>query len=1075
MPISVNILKSKTSFVYNENMSIFGAKYKNDDPKFLSLKDFYDSIGNLISKDQYISKKDYMPLVESKKADFNEISTLKNNDTLKFYCKVNKTDYEQILKFIYAYIHIDETINKHNELFLEKHLSSDKAYLDGILKDDDENIILDDDQRKVVLSDEDYTLIIAGAGAGKTTTLEAKAKYLVEKKHIDPKRILLISFTKKATRELQERFNKIGIPAVISTFHSIGNTIISSNNEKHKIVDQGFMFNTLRDYLEEKMEDESFIKKIMLFFASYLETPLDNEKSLELFKKHLENNDLTTLKDDLDRYKEKLVRKKITIKAEKVRSIQECQIANFLFINGIDYEYEPLYPYCIRGTSKPYTPDFKIIQGDHLAYLEHYGINEDGTNSRFTPEELEAYKKHITDKETLHSKHKTELLHTYSKYSDGESLISHLKKELTTHGFKCEQIDNKRIYNELAERAEERYFTKLIQLLCNFINRFKTNAYTIEKFSEFQMKANDNKDERTLLFLDIARQCYHQYEKALKEAKAIDFEDMINNAAEILDQKIERNEKIPFDYIFIDEYQDISYQRFNLAEKLSKCSNAKILAVGDDWQSIYRFSGSDIKLFTEFENIMGYAKVLYLTNTHRNSQELIDMAGDFVMKNDLQKRKSLKSPKHMEDPVILMSYDDSYHKNSGESDEKDGPYYRMGLAIQKSLDHIHNEFGDETDVLLLGRYNFDGKNLERLLDLFKYAENKRIISLKYPKMKIRFMTAHSSKGLGASNVILVNGKDDVLGFPSKIEDDPVMKLVLKEAKEIDYAEERRLFYVAMTRTKNRVYMIVPKNHPSRFITEIKDSYTNIILNGPALENVDYNDYRYKCPRCGYPLQRKRKYFNRSTKELDLFVCSNDPEVCGFVTNDIAGGNMCIEKCPQCLDGYLIVKKMKNSNKRMLGCSNFNDHGGCSYVIMGQNYSPSAEKTSQNKNNYKENGRKLPIDRCILAGYPVLDLLKIIKYVLTNVTENTKFKFNKISLMNFLLGTKNEKLGKFRLENQKGYGRFEEKDKFALSKAIDAMIDLGFLTVNKEEYNHLALNNIEINDEFARKLFELFLK
>lgn len=1059
-------------------MGLFGPKFKNDNKLFLSLKEFYDNIGKLLTEDKYISRKEYIRFYNDTANDYKNIITLKNNNTLDYWCKTTKSDPSLIDKFIYSYQNIQSTIEKHNKQFVERHLVKDKEYLDKILKDDDPNIMLDNDQRNVVLNDEDHVLVVAGAGAGKTTTLEAKAKYLVDKQHIDPKRILVVSFTKKATKELQERFNKIKVPAVISTFHSIGNTLINSTTGKHTIVPPGFMFDVLKKYLETQLEDAEFIKKIMLFFASYLDMPFDCEKSVELYKKLLENSDFTTMKSDLDNYKQTLTKNKITIRSERVKSVQECQIANFLFINGIEYEYEPLYPYCLPGTSKPYTPDFLIRQGDHVAYLEHYGINENGTNWRFDNQELETYKKHITDKEILHKSHQTELLHTFSGYNDKRDLTYHLREELTKHGFICRQINNEQIYRELAQTAEDRYFTKLIQLICNFINRFKTNNYRLERFSDFQSVANINDDQRTLLFLDIARQCYLKYESALEEKVAIDFEDMINNAADILDQKIQRGEKLPFDYIFIDEYQDISFQRFNLAEKLSKCCDAKILAVGDDWQSIYRFSGSDITLFTDFEKIMGYASILYLTNTHRNSQELIDMAGSFVMKNDLQKKKLLKSTKHIKDPVIIMSYDDSYSKSAIQANPKESPYYRLGEAIQSSLDHIHNEFGDDRSVLLLGRYNFDGKNLSRLTDLFLCTEDNRIRSKKYPKMKINFMTAHSSKGLGADNVIIINGKDDLLGFPSKIEDDPVMKLVLKEAKEIDYAEERRLFYVAMTRTKNRVYMIVPKNKPSQFVLEIKDSFTNIILNGPSLVSTRLEDYRYKCPHCGYPLQIKKRKLDSSLRELTLYVCTNDPEVCGFVTNDYSGGKMSIQKCPQCLTGYLVVKKIKDdrgndTGKRMLGCTNYNGSKGCKYTIMQDDFSPSWEKISRNPNNYLENGMKLPIDKCVLAGYPIVDLLKIYKYAVGKISIEKHFKFNVYSLTDFLIGKKSKAMQMYHLDEDKAFGRFRKDQAKLLMAVSSSLIELGFFRITEPQYRSIELNDMPITEEFARQVFELF--
>lgn len=189
-------------------MNLFN-KFKNNDEKFISLQNFYDGIGSLLKQDIFISKKNYMGYVNSSKEAYETLKVLKENNTLVPWCKNTKSDIKEIEKFMGCYEVIEVSIKKHNDAFISKHLIQDKEYLDKILEDDDKNIILDEDQRKVILNDEDYTLVIAGAGAGKTTTLEAKAKYLVEKLHINPSRILVISFTKKATGELQDRFKKL--------------------------------------------------------------------------------------------------------------------------------------------------------------------------------------------------------------------------------------------------------------------------------------------------------------------------------------------------------------------------------------------------------------------------------------------------------------------------------------------------------------------------------------------------------------------------------------------------------------------------------------------------------------------------------------------------------------------------------------------------------------------------------------------------------------------------------------------------------------------------------------------------
>ena len=1062
-------------------MSFFWPRYKNDDKNYLTLKDCYLKNRKLLLSDSYLSHREYSPLLAEAKDAYDRLSTLKENDTLRYWCKKTKTDYKEFRLYLDTFATAPKLVQQHNKEFLSSHLVTDKEYLDTILSKENPNLRLDSDQKKVVLCDEDYRLVIAGAGAGKTTALEAKAKYLVERKHIPPERILVISFTKKATEELKRRFDTNGIPAKISTFHAIGNALISANKGKHSVKSQEFRFFVIRNYLRTKLDDEGFINKRMLFFASYLDMPFDSAKSVELYKRSLANNDFSTRKNDLDAFQESLTKKKITIKSEYVRSVQECQIANFLYINGIEYEYEPVYPYCIRGTNKPYTPDFLLKQGDKEVYLEHFGIAEDGTNWRFTKDELARYKKCIRDKILLHRIHKTKLIYTFSSYNDGKDLIVHLKDLLLSNGFSLCRKDSKTIYHELASRAEERYFIRIVQLICNFINRFKTNNYKLEKRSEFQSQALENKDERTNLFLDIARQCYLKYEAALKESNAIDFEDRINNAAEILDEKIANKEKLPYDYIFIDEYQDISFQRFNLAEKLAQCSDAKIVAVGDDWQSIYRFSGSDITLFTDFEKRRGYAKVLYLNNTHRNSQELIDVAANFVRKNTLQKRKVLKSPLHLEDPIVVVSYDDSFVPRKQLMDHSSlSPYQRRGKAIETALECIKDKFGEEGDVLLLGRYNFDGRRLGRLSGRFLCTEDGRIRSEKFPKRRIRFRTAHSSKGLGADNVIVVNGKDDLLGFPSKIEDDPVRKLVLSHQKEIDYAEERRLFYVALTRTKNKVYLITPIHKPSQFIQELRASHRNIVLNGPRLEKTDGRDFRYKCPRCGYPLQiRKKKTASGAARTL--YVCSNDPEVCGFVTNDVSGGNRSIRKCPDCESGYLIVKKVKNAQgedtgHRILGCTNYKaDKTGCNYFIDEEGFADTWEKACQKRQNYLENGKKLDLSECILAGYPISDLANIVRYALTKAVNGLGFSFTKTSLSDFLTGNPTKALVSYRLNQNKAFGCVEKCGKKTVLQFIQCLIDSGWVAVDeKGRYPHLSFSGWPRNEKTLRRVFEFFV-
>ena len=1046
-------------------MGIFS---KNDSIEYKNLENYAQFIDTLLSLDEYISRKNYISKKDELSKQIDEFKLMDEKGVLVNWCKNNKTDYKKLKALINSYNDTEKLIKKHNEEYVKNHLVKDKEYLDNVLKKDDPNISLDEEQRRVVLSDEDYTLVIAGAGAGKTTTIEAKVKYLVDVKGVNPDRVLIVSFTRKATQELKERFERLELPVNIATFHSIGNTIIKENDEvKHRIVETGFMYKTIEEYLVNKLDDEYFIKKILLFFASYLNMPFDVDNTTLLFKS-LSANDMTTLKSDLttmlDEYHKQQTQNRITIRDERVRSNDECRIANFLFIKGIDYVYEPVYQHGFNDTTKPYCPDFLIKYNGQEIYLEHFGISEEGKNNRFSSQELEDYKKHIVDKIKLHRAHGTKLIYTFSKYKDGRDLITHLEEELTKAGIQFNTREDIEIYKELAKKAEDKYFSKFIMLVCNFINRFKVCNYDFNtKFDEWQFSI---KNERTKLFLEIAKRCFHVYETRRMEESAIDFEDMINNAANILDKRIGANDKLPYDYILVDEYQDISLQRFDLCEKLSQASDAKIIAVGDDWQSIFRFSGARIDLFTKFEEKMGYANVLKITRTYRNSQELIDIAGGFVMENQKQIKKDLRSNKSIKDPVILMSYDDSYDKD----DKEHGPFYKLGEAIEKSLDDIVIKNGEDKTVLLIGRYNFDGKNLGKLEDFFTW-ENGKIISKKYPKVDISFMTAHASKGLGRDNVIIINGKDDILGFPSKIEDDPVMKLVIKEDESMDFEEERRLFYVALTRTKNRVYIITPQNHPSKFITEIKDKFTNVILRGVELNPQYYRDFKYKCPICGYPLQKRTSNFKFMDATKKLWICSNDPEVCGFLTNDLNGNQdkLSISKCPQCHDGYLIVKPIKNKdfvNKgdRMLGCTNYKKDGtGCNFSMFGYNYTQDKSKIL-----VTDNGR-------VLKSNIKAEVNQMLQSIDSIYNKYKSFKFSYKSLVNFLKGDTDKSILGFKLNEENGFGVFKDKESYYVPKVISILFDLNVLarTKNDKGYENVSLNQNSLTDNQVMILEQQF--
>ena len=893
----------------------------------------YKNLGNILisfdsdycktfGADNYITHRD----AEKIKSTYGTyLDTLSNDLIFRYVCNNAgkfRVDIELLKSFVRKMQTLDSDITTHNTNYVDEILKREKDYFDNILKDIDPNIKLDEEQRRAVVTDDDYCLLVAGAGAGKTTTMAAKVKYLVEKKGIAPEDIIVISYTNKAIGELKERINDgLKIPAKICTFHAFAFEIVKKFSVEPPEINFS-SFKIVFEMLERSVfNDKKLMRNLVLFLGYYFDLTEDVFKfdNLNQYHQYKAAQDYETLKSGLGEYIKKVEQQRSkrvkTISGEYLRSIQEVQIANFLYLNGLDYEYERTYPFESPSRNKKYTPDFYISQGEHAVWLEHYALTESGYSNVFTPEQLARYKKSIRDKREVHKTHKTTLVETWSLYSDRRSLMDHLRELLEKEGFVMKPRNLEEVYKKIVDTGKDKYIIKLILFMMNFIEQFKTTGYDAGGF-EILRKKTDN--PRTLLFLEIAEQVYNHYQAVLKANNQIDFADMINDAHFYL-QEIERQHiELKYKYIIIDEFQDIARQRFNLTKRLSEITKAKVVAVGDDWQAIYAFSGSDITLFTRFLELMGAGTELKITHTYRNSQELIDIAGGFVQKNSTQIRKQLLSPKRLDNPIVIESFDDSFK-----------PMKALAETVENIIGKILSEFGEKKSILLIGRYNYDMYKL-CMTGAFEEMPGDRVKCKKYPDANISFMTAHRSKGLGYDNVILINMFEGKFGFPCQIEDDPIMKMVMHEDKSMPFAEERRLFYVALTRTKNRVYIATPKHKPSRFLVELIKDYNLPHDKDINMQVVDL--FNLRCPVCGFPL----KYEFNKNYGLSLWICTNDSEVCDFMTNDKVHKHD-IFKCPKCKDGYMIVKMNPKNGNVFYGCTNyFNEGEKCNNMIALSN-------------------------------------------------------------------------------------------------------------------------------------------
>lgn len=449
--------------------------------EYAQLLQFTQRLNALLLEGRYLARSDYKQLID----DYADINTFFQNQktatTLGLYCEKFAIPAASVKAFLRNYADLSDLregstgIQQHNHTFLQRHMETDKHYLDTVLSKVDPAISLDEEQRKVVLTDEDYMLVIAGAGAGKTTTVAAKVKYLVEKKGVKPEQIFVISFTNKAVGELQDKINKaLKINCPVTTFHKTGYAILRKQDaDKKNVVDSGYMFDVINNYLKNVVLRESdMVNKLILFFGSYFDAPYEGD-DLNAFFNYISKADFSTMRSNMNEYVETITNKRtgksITINYESLRSSQEVTIANFLYLHKIDYEYERPYPYGFRHSHKLYTPDFVIRQGDRSIYIEHFGITEDGKNNRYSKTELNRYKKEVNDKIIFHREHDTELIYTFSAYNDGRPFLEHLEEQLKEKGIVLDRRSDIEVYQKIVSTEESKYIFKLTRLICAFI------------------------------------------------------------------------------------------------------------------------------------------------------------------------------------------------------------------------------------------------------------------------------------------------------------------------------------------------------------------------------------------------------------------------------------------------------------------------------------------------------------------------------------------------------------------------------------------------------------------------------
>ena len=640
---------------------------------------------------------------------------------------------------------------------------------------------LTNEQAEAVATDEDVTLVLAGAGTGKTSVIVGKVAHLVRNEGVSPDEVLVLAFNRKTATTIRERLPGDLSSAHVRTFHGFGRRVIAdverAKPSMAEFVGESELPGTLKDILNELLDDPQESDATANFIASYhgAYESVFNFDTQDEYDAYISSVELRTLS------------------GVQVKSFEELEIANYLTKHGLKFCYErPYEVWTQTGEYRQYRPDFFLP--DYGIYIEHHALDERGR----PPRGWKGYKERVEWHRRTHREYGTKLIETCSWQHREGILLDKLGERLEREGVRFERVSQRELVLQLARQL----IKWLARLLEKFLNHVKTNG-----LSSQELRARASKQGtlwRNEGFLEVFEKVRTRYEQRLRAEGKLDFHDLINTAAHYIR---EGRWETPYRYLLVDEFQDMSAGRMKLLQALRRDDTAYFL-VGDDWQSINRFAGSDVGLLRNCGGYLGHVRTRTLSKTFRFGDGILSPSTKFVLRNPEQLRRTLTSASVAEDRgITVVAADDP----------------SAGLQLVRE-DIEASARGNGRSVLVLGRY----KSSEKVLQNRSPWEE--------------FSTVHRAKGREADYVVVLDLKDGRWGFPSRIEDNSLLELALPPVSDCPYrfAEERRLFYVAMTRARIGAYLITDPERPSTFVTELCQQ-------SGSLRHLDAR--APECPRC----------------------------------------------------------------------------------------------------------------------------------------------------------------------------------------------------------------------------------
>lgn len=675
--------------------------------------------------------------------------------------------------------YIDDINRKHIKRFIKE----DSDFFDTVEKNP-----LTEEQRRAVACFAPRTLVVAAAGSGKSSVLAAKTAYAIKKKFFLPSEMLLLAFNNDAAAGLKNKVTSAtGKDIEVCTFHKFCLQVIGDATKIKpsvaRFISQGKEKEKMGEIFSDLLKNPSYKRKFdfyNLFFGAV--NLLDNHENKEnSYSEHRTN------------------------RGEFVKSKAEKIFADSLDKLGIRYEYEKAYPFFTADKKySQYHPDFYLPQID--TWVEIWAL-ADGEPE---PEGFAGYQKGKIWKRKIHQEHQTKLKEFCARDIDwmqvGDEVWEWLfliSEQLNKQTIK--PIEDKNLSGRLP--FEEDAFVSLLRTFqVHAYNNDLSTSDLKKKISVQKIRTSKDSSRRLpkfgfreRLFLSLYEPAESKWREMLKQSGETDFEMMMRQAAEIIENGQWKN---PYPLIMVDEFQDTSQLRARILKALLRTPKTRLFAVGDDWQSINRFAGSDLSIMRDFSDNFGESEKLYLNKTFRCSSGICEVSGRFISRNPDQISKSVEPAFSLPGcSVSLLLIGD-----------KDDVITAVTSELER-LNRLNSGSEKKKTVAVLGRFNNDLRGLKNNLTRTKLQS--------YPYLEVLFSTIHKSKGLEYDYVIVAKmEKGKYLGFPCQIEDNPLLDLVMPKKESYEFAEERRLLYVAVTRARSSVTIIANSESRSKFTEEL---------------------------------------------------------------------------------------------------------------------------------------------------------------------------------------------------------------------------------------------------------------